>query len=63
MLQPALPVAPNVLDRRFETDAQPSQGRHGEVALAVLLDLFGRRVDGWATSASNDRALALAALR
>src|SRR5258708_1449829 len=34
----------------------------GWLYLAVLLDLFSRRVVGWATSAANDRALALAAL-
>jgi len=34
----------------------------GWLYLAVLLDLFSRRVVGWATSATNDRALALAAL-
>jgi transposase InsO family protein len=66
-----LPVASNVLDRRFETDA-PNRVWVGDVTyiptgegwlyLAVLLDLFSRRVVGWATSATNDRALALAAL-
>jgi transposase InsO family protein len=34
----------------------------GWLYLAVLLDLFSRRVVGWATSATNDRFLALAAL-
>ena len=34
----------------------------GWLYLAVLLDLSSRRVVGWATSATNDRALALAAL-
>lgn len=67
----SLPVAPNVLDRRFETDA-PNRVWVGDVTyiatsqgwlyLAILLDLFSRRVVGWATSATNDRALALAAL-
>jgi transposase InsO family protein len=67
----ALPVAPNLLDRRFEVDA-PNRVWVGDVTyiptangwlyLAVLLDLFSRRVVGWATSATNDRALALAAL-
>jgi putative transposase len=67
----ALPIAPNVLDRRFETNA-PNRVWVGDVTciatdngwlyLAVLLDLFSRRVVGWATSATNDRALALAAL-
>src|SRR6185312_3009763 len=31
--------------------------------LAVLLDLFSRRVGGWAMSTTNDTALALAALQ
>ena len=68
----ALPIAPNVLDRNFDVK-QPDQAWVGDVTyiptlegwlyLAVLLDLFSRRVVGWATSASNDRELALAALR
>ena len=67
----AHPVAPNVLERRFETKA-PNEAWVGDVTyiatgegwlyLAVLLDLFSRRVVGWATSATNDRFLALAAL-
>ena len=67
----AHPVAPNVLERNFETKA-PNEAWVGDVTyiatgegwlyLAVLLDLFSRRVVGWATSATNDRFLALAAL-
>jgi putative transposase len=67
----ALPIAPNVLERCFTVDA-PNRTWVGDVTfiatddgwlyLAVLLDLFSRRVVGWATSANNDRALALAAL-
>jgi len=34
----------------------------GWLYLAAMLDLFSRRVVGWATSATNDRALALEAL-
>jgi transposase InsO family protein len=34
----------------------------GWMYLAVILDLFSRRVVGWPTSDTNDRALALAAL-
>jgi transposase InsO family protein len=65
------PVAPNVLERRFET-TMPNEAWVGDVTyiataqgwlfLAVLLDLFSRRVVGWATSDTNDRTLALAAL-
>jgi putative transposase len=65
------PIAPNVLDREFDVK-QANQAWVGDVTyiptaqgwlyLAVLLDLFSRRVVGWATSALNDRALALSAL-
>jgi putative transposase len=65
------PVAPNVLAREFEP-AAPNQTWAGDVTyvatgegwsyLAVLLDLFSRRVIGWAMSTTNDTALALAAL-
>ena len=65
------PVAPNVLERNFDTSAV-DEAWVGDVTyvptdtgwlyLAVLLDLFSRRIVGWATSTSNDRALALAAL-
>jgi len=66
------PVAPNVLARNFDVDA-PNRAWVGDVTyiattegwlyLAVLLDLFSRRVVGWATSDTNDRWLALAALQ
>jgi transposase InsO family protein len=65
------PIAPNVLDRKFETTT-PNEAWVGDVTyiataegwlfLAVLLDLFSRRVVGWATSDTNDTKLALAAL-
>ena len=65
------PIAPNVLDRNFDVQAA-NQAWVGDVTyiptgegwlyLAVLLDLFSRRVVGWATSATNDRDLALQAL-
>jgi putative transposase len=66
------PVAPNVVARDFEPRA-PNQVWAGDVTyiatgegwsyLAVLLDLYSRRVVGWAMSATNDADLALAALR
>ena len=66
------PIAPNVLQRDFEPKA-PNLAWAGDVTyiatdagfayLAVLLDLYSRRVVGWAMSTSNDTALALAALR
>ena len=65
------PIAPNVLQRDFERSA-PNEAWVADVTyvatdqgwlyLAIILDLFSRRVVGWATSATNDRALALAAL-
>ena len=67
----AMPVAPNVLDRHFETDA-PNQvwvsdityvwTWEGWLYLAAVLDLFSRRVIGWAMSTSLSRELALDAL-
>jgi putative transposase len=65
------PVAPNVLERDFTATA-PNQAwvtditfvwtAQGWLYLAVILDLFSRRVVGWATSQNVDRHLALAAL-
>jgi transposase InsO family protein len=67
----AYPIAPNLLERDFEPKA-PNQVWAGDVTyiatdegwayLAVLLDLYSRRVVGWAISATNDTELALAAL-
>jgi putative transposase len=66
-----LPVAANLLNREFTT-SQPNQVWVGDVTalwtldgwlfLAVLLDLFSRRVVGYALSRRNDTQLALAAL-
>jgi putative transposase len=67
----AYPIAPNVLDRDFTatapneawvTDITSIWTREGWLYLAAILDLFSRRVVGWATSANVDRHLALAAL-
>jgi len=65
-------IAPNLLDRNFTTDA-PNRVWVTDVTaiwtyagwtyLAAILDLFSRRVVGWATSESNDTALALLALQ
>lgn len=65
------PIAPNLVARDF-APAAPNMVWAGDVTyiatsegwayLAVLLDLFSRRVVGWALSANNDTALALAAL-
>jgi putative transposase len=69
---PGLPTPPNVLARNF-TAAAPDRvwagdvtylpTREGWLYLAVLLDLYSRRVIGWAFSEHNDEALTLAALR
>jgi transposase InsO family protein len=65
------PPAPNVLDQRFVTTALnrvwvgditavPTQA--GWLYVAVLLDLYSRRVIGWAMSARPDQQLTLEAL-
>jgi transposase InsO family protein len=68
----ALPIAPNVLQRRFEvgapnhvwvTDVTFVWTDEGWLYLAAILDLFSRRVVGWSTSVTNDTELALDALR
>jgi putative transposase len=65
------PIAPNVLERHFDvelpdtawvTDVTYVWTLEGWLYLAVILDLFSRRVVGWSASANNDRALALSAL-
>jgi len=66
------PIAPNLVARDFAPEAVNKvwagdvtyiATSEGWAYLAVLLDLFSRRVVGWAISANNDTALALAALR
>lgn len=67
----AQPVAPNLLERDF-SPAQPNCSwvtdityvwtRQGWLYLAVVLDLYSRRVVGWAMSESIDRHLVLNAL-
>ena len=65
-------IAPNVLARKFHVDAV-NQALVGDITyvktaqgwlyLSVLLDLFSRRVVGWAMSARMDEELTKAALR
>ena len=65
------PIAHNVLQRQFAAEA-PNKAwvtditflptTQGWLYLAVIIDLFSRRVVGWATSQNVDRHLALAAL-
>jgi transposase InsO family protein len=64
-------IAPNLLEREFDAPA-PNQVLVGDMTyipttdgwlyLAVLLDLYSRRVVGWATSDRIDTELALSAL-
>ena len=67
----SFPIAPNVLERQFDVEAPNSvwvtdvtyiATTQGWLYLAVMLDLFSRRVVGWAVSEWNDTALALLAL-
>ncbi len=69
--QHRFPVAPNVLMRDFEVDAPDTAWvtditylatLEGWLYLAVILDLFSRRVVGYAMSEQIDRALVLEAL-
>ncbi len=67
-----LPVAPNLLNQEF-TAEQPDQKWTGDITyiptaegwlyLAVLIDLFSRRIVGWAMSDCLDRSLVIAALQ
>ena len=68
----AFPVAPNLIDQDFAaTGANQKWGvdisyvwtREGWLYLAVVIDLFSRRVVGWAVGDRLHRSLALAALR
>ena len=67
----AFPIAPNLVARDFTTSAPDKvwvtditaiDTHEGWLYLAAILDLFSRRVVGWATSENVDRHLALAAL-
>lgn len=66
------PAAPNLLKRAFSvalpnrvwvSDITTIHTREGWLHLAVVLDLFARRVVGWAMSARQDAALPIAALQ
>lgn len=71
----ALPIAENLLDRRFEVkeiagrnrvwagDITYLPTREGWLYLAVVIDLGSRRVIGWSMSASMERSLVINALR
>jgi transposase InsO family protein len=67
-----LPTSPNLLERNFRA-AEPNRAWVGDITyvwtaqgwayLAVLIDLFSRRVVGWALRPTLSRELAIAALR
>jgi transposase InsO family protein len=66
-----LPIAPNVLDRNF-TVAAPNQAWAGDITyiatdegwlfLAVVIDLFSRKVVGWSMQPDMRRDLVIDAL-
>ncbi len=67
-----LPIAPNLLERNFETQ-KPNEVWVGEITyvwtaegwiyLAVVLDLFSRKVIGWAVSSRIKKDLVIEAFR
>src|SRR5215207_3800320 len=68
----AFPVAPNLIAQDFSTERPDEKGgadissigtREGWLYRAVVMDLFARRVVGWAVSDRLHKELALAALR
>ena len=68
----AWPVAPNIIDQDFTAERPDKKWaadisyiwtREGWLYLAVIIDLFARRVIGWAVADRLHRDLALAALR
>ena len=68
---PTLPIAPNTLERKFDVD-QPNRVWAGDITylrtgegwlyLAVIIDLFSRRVVGWALEEHMETSLTLQAL-
>ncbi len=68
----AFPVAPNLLDQDFSTERPDEKWgadisyvwtREGWLYLAVVMDLYARRVVGWAVSDRLHKELVLTALR
>ena len=69
------PVAENILDRKFDVEAQLGRDRvwagdityiptrEGWLYLAVIIDLASRRIVGWSLRTRLDQQLAVAALR
>ena len=67
----ALPVAENLLERQFGSDTPDTRWSsdisyvwtgEGWLYLAVVLDLFSRRIVGWAMGTTLERSLVLSAL-
>lgn len=67
----ALPIAENLLDREFTSDTPDRKWTAdityiwtsaGWLYLAVILDLFSRRIVGWSMGTSLERSLVLSAL-
>jgi putative transposase len=66
-----LPIAPNLLDRNFRVE-RPNKAWTGDVTyiateegwlyLAVVIDLFSRRIVGWSMKPGIDRSLVIDAL-
>ncbi len=70
--QNAWPVAPNLIDQNFNAEGTDQKGStdisyiwtaEGWLYLAVIIDLFSRRVVGWAISDRLQRDLALHVLK
>lgn len=68
---PGMPVLPNLLNRQFEvpavnrvwvSDITQIRCQDGWLYVAVVLDLYARRVVGWAAGPVNNAELVLAAL-
>ena len=67
-----LPIAPNLLNRNF-TPAAPNQAWSGDITyiateegwlfLAVVIDLFSRKVVGWSMRPDMHRSLVIDALK
>lgn len=67
----SLPVAPNLLDQRFEA-GRPDQvwtadityiwTKEGWLYLAIVLDLFSRRIVGWSMAPTLERTLVIEAM-
>jgi putative transposase len=71
-VNPKLPVAPNHLAQHFQAKAPNEKWvgditciwtREGWLYLAVVMDLYSRRIVGWALASTQDTTLVLAALQ